>query len=98
MKKIELETSRVKATACGAAVAKEIGWVGAAAYVLCSSPTLHDASYSANKSKPHYSGVTAAHASKANRRAQAPGRTDMLVRVMSITRVAYLPDRDHMVW
>jgi len=75
----------------------EIGWVGAAAYVLCSSPTLHDTSYSAQKSKPQHSGVTGAHASEAARRARAPGRTDMLARAMGITRVEDLPDCDHTV-
>ena len=72
--------------------------MGAAAYVLCSSPTLHDTSYSAQKSKPQYSGVTGEHASEAARRARAPGRTDMLARAMDITRVEDLPDRDHTVW
>jgi len=77
---------------------KEIGWVGAAVYVLCSSLTLHDTSYSAQQSKPQYSGVTGAHASETARRARAPGRTDMLARAMGITRVDHLPDRDHTVW
>jgi len=79
-------------------VAKEIGWVGAAAYVLCSSPTLHDASYIAKKNKPQHSGVTGAHAGEAARRARAPGRTDALARAMGITRVEDLPDCDHTVW
>jgi len=74
-------------------VAKEIGWVGAAAYVLCSSPTLHDTSYSAQKSKPQHSCVAGAA-----RRARAPGRTDMLARAMGITHVEDLPDRDRTVW
>jgi len=87
-----------KVAACGAAVGKEIGWVGAVAHVLCSSPTLHDASYSAKKSKPQHSGVTGAHASEAARRARAPSRTDMLARAMGITRFEDLPDRDHTVW
>jgi len=80
-----------QAADCWAAVAKEIGWVGAAAYVLCSSPTLHDTLYSAQKSKPQHSGVTGAHASEAARCAWAPGRTDMLARAMTITRVDHLP-------
>ena len=87
-----------KAAACGAAMAKEIGWVGAAAYVLWSSPTLHDASYSAQQSKPQHSGVSGAHVSKAARRARAPGRTDILARTMGITRVEDLPDCEHTVW
>jgi len=78
-------------------VAKEIGWVGAAPYILCSSPTLHDTSYSAQESEPQHSGVTGAHASEAAR-ARAPGRTDTLARAMGITRVVDLPDRDHTVW
>jgi len=72
--------------------------VGAAAYVLCSSPTLHDTSYSAQKSKPQYSSVTGAHASEATRRIRAPVRTNMLARAMGITCVEDLPDRDHTVW
>jgi len=79
-------------------VAKEIGWEGAAAYVLCGSPTLHDASYNAKKNKPHHSGVRRAHASEAARSARAPGRTDILARAMGITRVEDLPDCDHTVW
>jgi len=79
-------------------VSKELGWVGAAAYVLYSSPTLHDASYSAKKSKPQHSDVTGAHASEAAHRALAPWRTDMLARAMGITHVEDLPDRDHKVW
>jgi len=87
-----------KPAAGWAAVAKEICWVGAAAYILCSSPTLHNTSYSTQKSKPQHSGVTGAHASEAARRAWAPGRTDMLARAMGITCVEDLPDPDHMVW
>jgi len=79
-------------------VAKEIELVEATAYVLCSSPTLHHTSYSAQQSKPQHSGVTEAHASEAARRARAPGRTDMLARAMGITCVENLPDRDHTVW
>jgi len=79
-------------------VAKEIGWVGAAAYGLCSSPTLHDTSYSALQSKPQHSSVTGTHASEVARRARAPGRTDMLTRAMGITCVEDLPDRDYTVW
>jgi len=79
-------------------VAKEIGWVGAAAYVLCSNLTLHDTSYSAQKSKPQHSGVTGAHVSEADRRARAPGRTEILERAVGITRVEDLPDRNHTVW
>jgi len=79
-------------------MAKEIGWVGAAAYVLYSSPTLHDASYTAKKNQPQHSGVTGAHASETDRRARAPGRTDTLERVMGITRVEDLPDCEHTVW
>jgi len=95
LKKIELETRRAwQATACGAAVAKEMGWEGAAAHFLC----LHYASYSAKKSKPQHRAVTKAHASEAARRARAPGRTDMLAHAMGITRVEDLPDRDHTVW
>jgi len=72
--------------------------VGAAAYVLCSNLTLHDTTYSAQKSKPQHSGVTGAHASEAARHARAPGRTDMLACAMGITRVEDLPDHDHTVW
>jgi len=79
-------------------VAKEIGWVGAAAHFLYSSPTLHDASYSAKKSKSQRSGVTGAHASEAVRRARAPNTTDILARAMGITRVEDLPDCDRTVW
>jgi len=53
-----------QAAACWAAVGEEIGWVGTAAYVLYSSPTLHDTSYSAQQSKLQHSGVTGAHASE----------------------------------
>jgi len=90
--------ARDKPAACWAAVAKEIGWVGATEYVLCNSPTLYDTSYSAQKSKPQYSGVTGAYASEAVRRPRAPGRTDMLALAMGITRVEDRPDRDYTVW
>jgi len=79
-------------------VAKEIGWVRIATYVLCNSPTLHDTSYSLQKSKPQYSGITGAHASESTRRAWAPGRKDILSCAMGIIRVEDLPDRDHTVW
>jgi len=83
---LEIEEKKTRrgcqAAAYWAVVAKEIGWVGAAAYVLCSSPTLHDTSYSAQQSKPQYRGVTGAHASEAAC-AQAPSRTDMLARTWS---------------
>jgi len=61
---------------CWSAVTKEIGWVGAAAYVLCNSPTLYDTSYSLQQSKPQHSGVTGAHASETARRAQHAGVRD----------------------
>jgi len=51
-----------------------------------------------NHSTARRSGVTGVHASEATRRARAPGRTDMLVRAMGITRAEVLSDRDHTVW
>jgi len=73
-----MRTKKCQATTCWSAVATEIGWLGPAAYVLRSSQTLHDTSYSVQQSKPQYSSVTGAHASEADRRARAPGRTDMM--------------------
>jgi len=72
-------------------------WRVGALHSFVQQPNTDDASYSAKKSKPQFSGVTGAHA-KSSRRARAPGRTDMLARAMGITCVEDLPDHDHMVW
>jgi len=70
-----------------AAVAQEIGWVGATAQ-FCAV---------AQHCMMHHTVPQKVNLTPANR-ARAPGRTDKLVRAIDITRVEDLLDLDHTVW
>jgi len=71
-----------------------MSWVGALGGLLHVF-----ASYGAQTITAQHSGVTAAHASEAARRARGSRvEGQMLARAICITRVEDLPDRDHTKW